>query len=495
MARRGRPRHPDILTPREWEVLALLRERLTNEQIAERLSVTVHAARYHVSEILSKLGVASREEAAAWQPPSAESRRADIWTRALEGAVVVGAIALFSSLALLAFGAFRTSGGETGASTPASPSASVTGFVASTPPPDVGPNVRAMGMINGASGWLLTDDGLYRTSLSGYHETGGIYLVDITPPGVSAAEIKGVHYEGSLNWWMIASGAADSTNTAQLIAYLTIDGGISWQSSPLGEPEKVYLETQSRPAYIDFIDFNHGWVVVDTQQTMNSPSADLYRTEDGGATWAKLSIPTSAELYFANENDGWAVAGRVHDQLLATDDGGVSWQNESDITPYGLPAGLRMFELPQAVGSEHLLLPVTQLVKGGAPLFQLFSSDNGGQTWEPLTSATIAGNFGAGVTAITQIFDDGSVVSFAPDGTALLYSPRNSELQEFLPDGLTGAPSAIDFADQQRGWALVQQSGCRSFKSDCWSVNYVEWTKSGGQTWKPLVAFSASPTP
>jgi DNA-binding CsgD family transcriptional regulator len=68
MAKRGRPRHPDILTPREWEVLALLREGLTNEQIAERLDTTERTARYHVSEILSKLGVSTRQEAAAWQP-------------------------------------------------------------------------------------------------------------------------------------------------------------------------------------------------------------------------------------------------------------------------------------------------------------------------------------------------------------------------------------------------------------------------------------------
>src|SRR5437867_5214486 len=73
MARRGRPRHPDILTPREWEVLALLREGATNEQIAARLGITERTAKFHVSEILSKLGVSSREEAAAWQP---EERRA-----------------------------------------------------------------------------------------------------------------------------------------------------------------------------------------------------------------------------------------------------------------------------------------------------------------------------------------------------------------------------------------------------------------------------------
>ena len=67
MARRGRPSHPDILTPREYEVLALLREGLTNPQIADRLGITLDGAKYHVSEILGKLGVATREDAARWQ--------------------------------------------------------------------------------------------------------------------------------------------------------------------------------------------------------------------------------------------------------------------------------------------------------------------------------------------------------------------------------------------------------------------------------------------
>jgi DNA-binding CsgD family transcriptional regulator len=68
MATRGRPRHPDILTPREWEVLGLIRQGLTNPQIADRLDITRAAVKYHVSEILSKLAVSTREDAAAWRP-------------------------------------------------------------------------------------------------------------------------------------------------------------------------------------------------------------------------------------------------------------------------------------------------------------------------------------------------------------------------------------------------------------------------------------------
>ena len=69
MARkRGRPPHPDILTPRQWEVLALLRDGLSNPQIGERLGISRRGARWHVSEILGKLGLSTRFDAAAWQP-------------------------------------------------------------------------------------------------------------------------------------------------------------------------------------------------------------------------------------------------------------------------------------------------------------------------------------------------------------------------------------------------------------------------------------------
>ncbi len=90
MRRRGRPRHPDILTPREWQVLTLLRQGLTNEQIAQRLGISYDGAKYHVSEILSKLGVSSREEAAAWTP---EERR-PLWA----GAPLLGSLLVRLSL-------------------------------------------------------------------------------------------------------------------------------------------------------------------------------------------------------------------------------------------------------------------------------------------------------------------------------------------------------------------------------------------------------------
>jgi NarL family two-component system response regulator LiaR len=53
------------LTPREWEVLALLVEGQSNAEIAERLVIGLSTVKFHVSNILSKLDVTSRAEAVA----------------------------------------------------------------------------------------------------------------------------------------------------------------------------------------------------------------------------------------------------------------------------------------------------------------------------------------------------------------------------------------------------------------------------------------------
>jgi NarL family two-component system response regulator LiaR len=60
------PPEPGVdLTGREYEVLALMAHGLTNTQIGAHLNISRATVKFHVSSILSKLGVVSRTEAVA----------------------------------------------------------------------------------------------------------------------------------------------------------------------------------------------------------------------------------------------------------------------------------------------------------------------------------------------------------------------------------------------------------------------------------------------
>lgn len=56
----------DELTERQRQVLDLIARGKTNPQIADALGMTLDGAKFHVSEILAKLDVPTREEAAEW---------------------------------------------------------------------------------------------------------------------------------------------------------------------------------------------------------------------------------------------------------------------------------------------------------------------------------------------------------------------------------------------------------------------------------------------
>ena len=54
------------LTPREREVLALVRDGLANKQIARRLSISERTVKAHLTSVFTSIGVADRTQAALW---------------------------------------------------------------------------------------------------------------------------------------------------------------------------------------------------------------------------------------------------------------------------------------------------------------------------------------------------------------------------------------------------------------------------------------------
>ncbi|MGN6453418.1 MAG: response regulator transcription factor [Steroidobacteraceae bacterium] len=64
--RRGRPPHADVLTPTEWRVVHAVQHGLSNRAIAARRGISTDAVKFHVSNALSKLGLADRRALRRW---------------------------------------------------------------------------------------------------------------------------------------------------------------------------------------------------------------------------------------------------------------------------------------------------------------------------------------------------------------------------------------------------------------------------------------------
>ena len=60
------PKSPETLTERETDVLRLLAQGLANKEIARQLEIGEKTVKTHVSNILAKLGVQSRTQAALY---------------------------------------------------------------------------------------------------------------------------------------------------------------------------------------------------------------------------------------------------------------------------------------------------------------------------------------------------------------------------------------------------------------------------------------------
>jgi two-component system, NarL family, nitrate/nitrite response regulator NarL len=76
LSRYAQPAPAQHLTYREREVLQLIDQGFSNKEIARALSIELGTVKNHVHNILNKLKVARRSEAARWARLSTPARRA-----------------------------------------------------------------------------------------------------------------------------------------------------------------------------------------------------------------------------------------------------------------------------------------------------------------------------------------------------------------------------------------------------------------------------------
>ncbi len=341
--------------------------------------------------------------------------------------------------------------------------------------------VRSMQIISETDGWVLTDERLLLSV------DGGQNWNDVTPPGISPADIRGATFIDATNGWVAASGAGDDSGATQLVSGHTEDGGNTWAIAHIGSPDIAYTTSQAGSAYFSFADAKHGWLIVQLQSGAQFSVGELFRTEDGGATWEQLPDPPIAgQIAFADENTGVATGGAAGDQVHLTHDGGVTWQRAQLPLSGEVTSAYPVFGSPVA-SPQGILLPVSFVGSAAGPSYVgFYSSADGGRAWELNKLFPWPDTLEIGVGAPSDADEEGLVAVEADGGKVVAAANRAAEWSVVSPNGLPATVVDVDFASGRVGWALVVTNACLSEKTNCIQSQGVFATTDSAQTWASL---------
>lgn len=161
----------------------------------------------------------------------------------------------------------------------------------------------------------------------------------------------------------------------------TSDGGATWE---LLEEVVGQVHHAGSSVQLDFLDAEVGWRYRFVPAATECPV--LLATSDGGQSWERRAdcLPDQGRIDFVGPTEGWLGGQpffrREPDSLHVTRDGGRTWQQVRVDLPEGRSAEAAFYHLPTWVGKEEGSLTVT-LVDGPTKDVVFYRTEDGGRTW------------------------------------------------------------------------------------------------------------------
>jgi photosystem II stability/assembly factor-like uncharacterized protein len=343
-------------------------------------------------------------------------------------------------------------------------------------------------MIDAANGWAIGGPGQGSEHVLSTAD-GGQTWRDVTPPepASTAGSLVAVGYFADAGTaWVIYRSQSIFVIPSSPIVWRTQDGGQSWQaSSPL---DVQGLNELYDPSDLIFADAQNGWLLVHVGAGMSHDYVALYRTQDGGQTWARLLDPYNdggiqicqkTGLLFTTPQNGWLTGdcGGVMTGafLYETADGGQTWQ------PVALPAPTEAPDLFSDTGTTYcgtlspiffspqvgkLAVSCMDTIKSPpANLLYLYSTSDSGATWTPVSIPTGTIDF---LSA-----DNGWVLS-----RNIYYTTDGGQTWSFVKT--VNWDGQFSFVSETLGWAVARAV------TDTGTAIALVQTTDGGKNWTEI---------
>jgi photosystem II stability/assembly factor-like uncharacterized protein len=343
------------------------------------------------------------------------------WQRRISttAAVLVTAVLVGSFLVL--FNHIHSSSGNKNTNPPASSAMQPTKVPPTVVPTVVLKNVGSISslhMFDATTGWALTDKDVLRTT------DGGIHWQDVTPPHASLNAANIAVLDASTAWI-----AMPQLGSSTIQVFHTLNAGQTWQETTV----KVNGFTDG--AQITFINPTDGWMLVGLGAGAGSEAVAVYRTTDGGATWANVSstnppnnttpnsLPLGGDkngLSFLTPSTGWATGTEPSNTpwFYMTHDGGQTWLRQ----PLQLPPNQSSAEFsitpPTFFNASDGILPVNGFSVGSQPVqgSDIYITHDGGTTWNSTSLLPINASSADFLDVNHGWVTDGSVLYMTSDG-------------------------------------------------------------------------------
>jgi photosystem II stability/assembly factor-like uncharacterized protein len=340
-------------------------------------------------------------------------------------------------------------------------------------------SISAAGLVTENQGWALVANQLLWTS------DGGVSWQDITPPSKEEFSIVRITFLDADEGWVAVSPQVECCPEAITIqVFHTTDGGQTWQENSF-EADLLY-GTFGMITDLEFIDSQHGWLVVDQTASMNSSAADLYYSADGGLSWRVSKLPFNGPVHFITTDVGWMIGNcctGAPKQLFRTTDGGFTWQQQA-IAPYPVEDEFDYndYTLPVFFTERVGLLAITLQEEPYNPSeVAIYLNEDAGETWQLEATFTPAEMTVPDFSSAVQVqFLQPEYWIAAVGKSVYVTRDAGQTWERFEQSELPGFYTQLMFTTQQVGWSLVFKDNCGS---DCLMLYQ---TLDGGATWDAL---------
>jgi photosystem II stability/assembly factor-like uncharacterized protein len=182
--------------------------------------------------------------------------------------------------------------------------------------------------------------------------------------------------------------------------YRTDDGAATWH--------EVHLQGRMQVTGASFLDGQEAWLPGVPDADVQQP---VFHTLNGGMTWSKLgSLPgPNLELHFHDAHLGWALngmgaAGNIFYRAYQTTDGGQTWSRLEVTGPGGADSGAMAGSIHIMTGDSLAFMPPSMIwIASGfgiaTPYAGLKLSQDGGRTWQDL-NPVLPADLGNGHTPV-----------------------------------------------------------------------------------------------